>query len=98
MSANTRRKRKLLGKPVQPNIVDEALSAAIQAASIRNVRSAKAGNPIPPSILAAYDSLLASAIDHLVTVRGLDRDQCKLALQARLFKRRQYMTVVPEKG
>ncbi|WP_143524029.1 hypothetical protein [Rhizobium rhizosphaerae] len=90
LSANTRANRKAAGKPVQPNIVDEAISAAVQAASVRNVKATKSGNPTPPPILRVYDSLLDAAVEHLVTVRGLDRDQCKLALQSRLYKRRRY--------
>lgn len=90
LSANTRRNRKAAGKPVQPNVVDEALSAAVQAATKRNVRASKDGRQASPYELKVFDSLLAAAIDHLVVVKGLDREQSKSALQARLIKRRRY--------
>lgn len=93
LSAATRRKRKALGKPVQPNVVDEALSAAVQVATTKNVRAMNAGKPTSASETRVYDALLASAIDHLVDVRGLDREQSKTALTARLLKRRRYTSL-----
>lgn len=98
LSANTRRKRKVAGKPVQPNIVDEALSAAIQAAATLNVKRSRTSNTTLPLAMKIYDGILESAIAHLVDVRGLDREQSKSALQARLLKRRQYKTSPSKKG
>lgn len=98
LSAETRRKRKAAGKPVQPNVVDEALSAAIQSASTKSIRRAKTPHPIPPIAMAVYDDILEAALAHLVDIRGLDREQSKSALQARLYKRRQYKTLPPEIG
>lgn len=98
LSAETRRRRKVAGKPVQPAIVDEALSAAIQAATNRNVRASNAGKLVSPYEIKVYDTLLAAAIDHLVAVKGLDREQSKSALQFRLLKRRQYKTLLSRKG
>lgn len=98
LSAATRRKRKVAGKPVQPNVIDEALSAAIQSAAILNVKRSRTSNPTPPFAMSIYDGILESAIAHLVDVRGLDREQSKAALQARLIKRRQYKTLPSKKG
>ncbi|WP_313196057.1 hypothetical protein [Shinella zoogloeoides] len=90
LSNNTRTNRRVAGMPAQPHIVDEALSAAIQAASKRNVRAAKTGCPVPEAEAQVIDRLLAAALDHLVDIRGLNRERCFIALQQRLFKRRRY--------
>lgn len=97
LSNNTRGTRRSAGMPAQPHIVDEALSAALQAASTRNVRAAKTGRPVPEAEARVIDRLLAAALDHLVDIRGLNRERCFTALQQRLFKRRRYTGIPPEK-
>ena len=82
---------------MQPHIVDEALSAAIQAATKRSVRAAKTGHPVPEAETKVFDRLLAAALAHLVEVRGLNPDKCYAALQQRLFKRRRYTGISPKK-
>ena len=82
---------------MQPHIVDEALSAAIQAATKRNVRATKAGRPVSEAETKVFDRILAVALDHLVEIRGLNRGKCYSALQQRLFKRRSYRSIPTKK-
>ena len=89
-SAKTRRARADIGKP-QPNQVDEAISAAAKS-HLRRLK-AQGDNPVLPSVV--LDNLLAVAINHLVDVRGLNRDQSRIALTARLLKRRRYASIRP---
>jgi hypothetical protein len=96
LSSNTRANRRAEGRPMQPHIVDEALSAAIQAATKRNVRAAKNGRSVSEAETQAFDRILAAALAHLVEVRGLNPEKCYAALQQRLFKRRRY-TGIPSK-
>lgn len=81
----TRKRRAAAGKP-QPVIVDEALSSAIRSA-LKQIKTQGDHTVKSSDVL---NSIFASAIDHLVDVRGLDRQQCSSALSARLIKRRRY--------
>ncbi|AMD60925.1 hypothetical protein AWN88_22675 [Agrobacterium tumefaciens] len=92
-SANTRKGRVAIGKP-QPNMVDEAISAAAKS-HLRRLK-AEGDKPVLPS--AVLDTLLDVAINHLVDIRGLNRDQSRIALTARLLKRRRYKSVRPSES
>lgn len=92
-SAKTREGRVAIGKP-QPNLVDEAISAAVKS-HLRKLK-AEGDKPVLPS--AVLDTLLEVSIRHLVDIRGLDRDQSRIALTARLLKRRQYKTILASRS
>ncbi|CAN7332868.1 hypothetical protein [Neorhizobium tomejilense] len=93
-SAQRTRKRRLdVGKP-QPMAIDEALSAAVRAA-LRSVRRDGDRQVLTSAFL---DSLFDVALDHLVEVRGHDRQQSWTALTARLVKRRRYSSLLADKG
>ncbi|UTY48557.1 hypothetical protein [Sinorhizobium fredii] len=81
----TRQRRAAAGKP-QPVAVDEAISAALKS----ELRRVKAGGDRTTKTSAVLNSILDSALDHLVDVRYLDRQQSWSALSARLIKRRRY--------
>ncbi|PDT81861.1 hypothetical protein [Sinorhizobium sp. BJ1] len=81
----TRQRRSAAGKP-QPVAVDEAISAALKS----ELRRVKADGDRTTKTSAVLNSIFDSALDHLVDVRGLDRQQCWSALSARLIKRRRY--------
>ncbi|MCR6502520.1 hypothetical protein MUO32_26180 [Shinella sp. CPCC 101442] len=82
----TRSGRKAVGKP-QPSAIDEALSAAVKAA-LRSLKKDGDGQVLKSSLL---NRIFDHAIDHLVEVRALDREQSRIALTARLIKRRRYV-------
>lgn len=93
-SAQRTRKRRLdVGKP-QPVAIDEALSAAVRAA----LKSMKRDGDRQVLTSTFLNSLFDSALDHLVEVRGLDRQQSWTALTARLVKRRRYSSLLADKG
>ena len=81
----TRQRRVAVGKP-QPNLVDEAISAALKA----ELRRVKAGGDRTAKTSEVLNSIFDAALGHLVDVRGLDRQQSWSALSARLIKRRRY--------
>ncbi|WP_296069398.1 hypothetical protein [uncultured Agrobacterium sp.] len=81
----TRAKRASVGKP-QPVAVDEALSAAVRSA-LRRVKTSGDQMTRTSDVLNA---IFDGALDHLVDVRGLDRQQSWFALSARLVKKRRY--------
>lgn len=89
----TRKRREAVGKP-QPNVIDEALSAAVRSA----LKSVKRDGDRAVKSSSLLNHLFDVALDHLVEVRGLDRDQSWTALTARLVKRRRYVTATPKKG
>lgn len=91
-SAKTREERVAIGKP-QPNQVDEAISAAVKS-HLRTLK-AEGDKPVLPS--AVLDTLLEVSIKHLVDLRGLNRDQSRIALTARLLKRRRYTSLKSSK-
>lgn len=81
----TRQRRAAVGKP-QPVAVDEALSAAVKA----ELRRVKADGDRMMKTSDVLNSIFDSALDHLVDVRALDRQQSWSALSTRLIKRRRY--------
>lgn len=81
----TRQRRVAVGKP-QPATVDEALSAAMKT-ELRRIKAS--GDKVAKSS-EVMNSIWESALDHLVDVRGLDRQQSWSALTARLVKKRRY--------
>lgn len=91
-SANTRKGRVAIGKP-QPNLVDEAISAAVK--SRLGAWKSEGDKPVAPS--KVLDGIMDAALRHLVETRGLDRQQSQIAVQARLVKRRTYKPLVAPK-
>jgi hypothetical protein len=87
-SAQTTRKRRVAAGKPQPVVVDEALSAALKAL----LRMIKSQGDRPTKTSDILNSILESAVQHLVEVRGLDRQQCFWALSSRLIKRRRYIS------
>lgn len=81
----TRERRVAEGKP-QPVAVDEALSAAVRSALKRVKTSGDQMTKTSDVLNAIFDG----ALDHLVEIRGLDRQQSWSALSARLVKKRRY--------
>jgi len=81
----TRKRRAAAGKP-QPVVVDEALSSALRSA----LKQLKAHGDRTSKTSDVLNAIFEGAIQHLVDVRGLDRQQCSSALSARLIKRRRY--------
>ncbi|TAZ86768.1 hypothetical protein ELH69_37765 [Rhizobium ruizarguesonis] len=84
---DTRGRRAAAGKP-QPNLVDEALSAALKS-SLKRIRADGDKATRPSEVL---DQIFDAAASHLVDVRGMDRKQSSVALSARLIKRRRYIS------
>lgn len=89
----TRKRRVDVGKP-QPSVIDEALSAAVRS-SLKAVK--RDGDQTVP-VSAVLNGLFDVALDHLEEVRGLDRQQSRFALTARLLKRRRYVSAPAKKG
>lgn len=89
----TRERRVEVGKP-QPSAIDEALSAAVRAA----LKSLKRDGDRQVLMSSVLNGLFDIALDHLVDVRRLDRDQSRTALTARLIKRRRYTTALTKQG
>lgn len=81
----TRKRRAAVGKP-QPVAVDEALSAAVKA----ELRRIKVSGDKLSNTSDVLNAIFDGALDHLVDVRGLDRQQSWSALSSRLIKRRRY--------
>lgn len=89
----TRKRRVDVGKP-QPSAVDEALSAAVRSA-LKDVKRYGDKTVLVSQLL---NSVFDHALDHIVEVRGLDREQSRSALTARLIKRRRYVSAPLKKG
>ena len=68
----------------RPSTVDEALSAAMKT----ELRRIKVSGDKMAKSSEVLNSIWESALDHLVDVRGLDRQQSWSALTARLVKKR----------
>ena len=81
----TRKRRAAVGKP-QPVAVDEALSAAVKA----ELKRIKVSGDKLSNTSDVLNAIFDGALDHLVDVRGLDRQQSWSALSSRLIKRRRY--------
>ena len=81
----TRKRRAAVGKP-QPVAVDEALSAAVKA----ELRRIKVSGDKLSNTSDVLNAIFDGALDHLVDIRGLDRQQSWSALSSRLIKRRRY--------
>lgn len=81
----TRTRRAEIGRP-QPVAIDEAVSAALKA----QLRRLKSDGDRLLRTSEVLNSIFDAALDHLVDVRGLDRQQSVTALSARLIKRRRY--------
>lgn len=89
----TRQRRVAVGRP-QPNLVDEAISAAVKSRLV----AWKTEGDVPVAPSKVLDGIMADALRHLVDTRGQDRQQSQIAVQARLTKRRKYKTLVAPKA
>lgn len=89
----TRAKRASVGKP-QPNVVDEAISAAVKS----RLGAWKTEGDVPVAPSKVLNGIMEVALRHLVETRGQDRHQSQIAVQARLTKRRKYKALAAPKA
>jgi hypothetical protein len=82
----TRADRAALRKP-QPNLVDEAVTAALMSELKRLRKGALSSST---ASMAALEAVMSGALKHLVDRRGYDADRSREALMTRLSKRRRY--------
>lgn len=82
----TRADRIVIRKP-QPNIVDEAVTAALMSELTRLRRE---GGPAASTALSVFGQLAEGVLAHLTERRGYHPDRSREALKSRLSKRRRY--------
>jgi hypothetical protein len=82
----TRADRLNVRKP-QPNVVDEAVTAALMS-TLERLRAE--GGPAASTAFSVYGNLLEVVLAHLADRRGYHPDRSREALKSRLSNRRRY--------